>query len=446
MDDKFTDINSLIFEGCLKETIKFDNFVVVVRTLFVAEEDNVIEIYKHLPQNYNLLAVADTIKSAIYLINGCKIPEDNEFRHIIYDWPKQIILKIFAIYLELVKRSRAAIKLLQDFIKTDESKLRWSVLKATKTSLNSAVITGNNDFSDKGLSYLQQVWIYLNEQEDKVADNKHEWSRVEYMTESICAFINPKAMRQIHGQKKMQEEQLIEDKKEENMQLKDDAPIIENTADKLFDSIQKRSDETTAEYRKRMQNSIVEAFTEDEHDKIVREIEETEFRKQLRIKKENARRSKILREKRFENSVIIDVPQAPNGLQVGFHQVSTFDDVSGENTIVVQETGQYIINDVDYSDVIEITSFLMLRNRDQILQEVANESEEETTKWIESYIAEDQRQSDVMERLREMTKGAFKTSTDEKEAMLERRDRILSNKNRFEDEQEQMKSQIKKQM
>jgi len=438
MDDMFTDIRSLIFNGFIAETIKFDEFIVTIHTLGTAEENSIIETYEHLPNEYNLMAAVDTVQRAVYFINGCKITD--ETKKLIYDWPRQIITKIFDIYLTMADRVRTATKLINEFIKTDESKLRWAVIKSTKTSLNSVAITGNIELESRGLSYIQQVWIFLNQQEDSVEQNKLDWNKVEYMTDTICTFVNPKAMQQVQSRKKLlQDEQAIKEKRNEIQQIEQDSKeklMIENTADELFDALSRKQSETVLQYHDRVEKSIVKAFSEDEHDKIIREYEENEFRKQLRIKKENARRAKILHEKKMVNAIVIDVP-ALKGIEVGFHQVSTL----GDDIIEVQETGLWIVNNVDYADVVSITSFSLLKNRDKIFKEVTGETDEETMKYIEQYLQEEeQEKSDVVKRIEVLQK-----TLDPNETMLDKRERIIvSNKNKFESQQQEMINQIQK--
>jgi hypothetical protein len=433
MNEKFNDIRSLIFDGFLKETIKFKDYVIIIRTLFSFEEDSIIETYKHLPNEYNLMAAIDTVQKSVYSINGCKIT--NESRDVIKDWPKQIIIKLFEEYLKLADRSRKSADLISQFIEIDESKLRWSVVRATKSSLNSAVITGNTDFEFKGLASLQQIWIYLNLQNDIADESNRGWKKAEYISEMICTFINPKAMQKIQNQRKLTEdEETIKKDKDEIMQIENktnEKILIENTADELFDTMNRRQGESIMDYKGRVQQLLEKAFSEDEHDKIIREHEEYEFAKQLRIKKENARRAKIIYERKITNAIIIETKNTSN-LPVAFQQITMLEDDSPESQI----TGQWIVNNVDYSEVVTITSFLMLKNRDSIFKQITSENEEETTKYIEQYIAEDEKISDVAKKVRDLMKKAK-----EDETRLDKRERVLSGNN-FENRQQEMIKQI----
>lgn len=446
MKDLFTDVKALIFDGYIKETVKLQNLVIVIRTLSLAEENFVIESYEHLPDSYNLLAAAETIKKSIHTINGCRI--DDKSKELVEDWPKQLIIKLFNVYLLLSERARIATKQIDEFVKTNDSKLKWSVLKLTKTSLNSAVITGNPELESKGLSYPQQVWIYLNEREEMLQENKLNWSRVEYMTESICAFINPKAMRQIQHKKQMEkEEEFIKQQKDELKKIQKESKekiMIENTADDLFDSLERRKGESAQEYRERVGKAISKAWEEDEHDRIVREYEEYEFARKLRIQKENARRSKLLHEQKKQNAFVIDLPESK--IPVGFHQVSTLGSDDEQFEILLQNeqaNNKYYIKGVDYSEIIEITSFSMLKNRDRILDEVVNEPYEVTTKWIEHYIESEKEQSETDKEINKIQKEAFASGESSADAMINRREQILARgKNKFESQQEEMIRQI----
>jgi len=446
MDTKFQDIKALIFDGYLKETVKFEDMVIVIRTLSLAEENFVVETYENLPDTYNLLAAVETLQRSIYSINGCKITDNS--KEIVKDWPKQLIIKLFSSYLSLTSRAREATKQIDEFIKTDESKLRWSIIRATKTSLNSAIITGNQEFENRGLSYIQQAWVYLNQQDDTLSKNKQAWSQIEYMTDSICSFINPKAMRQIQGRKQLQqEEQMLKEQRTEIKEIQSQSKekiMIKNTADELFDSFGRKNGESMTEYRDRFSKSLVKAFQEDEHDRIIREYEEYEFAKQLRIQKENARRAKTLHEKRKSNVIVIDLPKT--NLDVGFHQMTTLGDDEQIDAMIKEEvkTNSYYLNGVDYSEIVAITSFIMLKNRDKILHEIANESDDETMRWIDIYVKEENEKSDIVAKLNEISKNAATGSASGVDAMLNRREKVLTGKNRFEEQQSEMISDIQK--
>lgn len=439
------DIHSIIFDGCIKTTIKFNDFVIVIRTLYAAEENYVIETYQNLPDVYNTMAAIDTIQYAIYSINGCIIKDSDNCRKIIQEWPGQIISKIFNEYMKLISRAKKAVSQINEFVETDESKLRWSVIKATKSSLNSAAITGKSEFDNKGLTYVQQLWIFLSQQNDQVEDNKLHWSRVEYMTESICTFINPKAMDKIQNRKKLlKEEEFKQEQREEIKQIQqqsDQKLMIENTADELFDALKRKPGESAIQYTKRFQNVLTRSMKEDDHDRIIREYEEYEFCRQLRIKKENVRRSKLLRDKRMTEAVVIELPNAPHGIQVGYQQVSTLgDDIDYEVKIQEQNVKNvYFVNGIDYSDIFDIVSFKMLANRDKLFNMIANESDEDTLQWINVYVKNEEQKSEVAVAVDELFKPTSKDDT-----LLDRRDRVVNKKfNTFEDRQKEMISKIK---
>jgi antitoxin component of RelBE/YafQ-DinJ toxin-antitoxin module len=449
--DKFADIKALVFDGFLTQTLRFDKFVVIIRTLGATEEDSVITSYQDLPKEYNLLAAVDTVKFALYSINGVRVTDAS--RKLVSDWPQKIIAKIFVRYTTLVKRVQTAHNLVDDFVKTNDSRLRWSVVKGTKTSLNSAVLTGDPEFESRGLTFIQQLWIYLNVQQDVIESNKIEWSRVEYMTDSICGFINPKAMRQVHSQKQLaQEEQMKKEEREEIRQIQnksEEKVMIQNTADDLFDALQRKSGESALERNKRINQLLAKAFQEDEHDKLVREYEEFEFCRQLRIKKENARRAKILHEKKLTNAIVIDVPVLRRkDIQIGYHQMSTLgDDVDTDSKFAeLNKDNKYFVNGIDYSEIVQIVSFALLKNREILFDQITHESDEETIKWINIYIEAEKDQSDVEQRVFDILKS--RTGESDRDKLLDVRDKVLSRKpvksrsNSLEDRQKDMIAKI----
>ncbi|GAF77573.1 unnamed protein product, partial [marine sediment metagenome] len=239
------------------------------------------------------MTITETVQYSIHSINSCEITEES--RKLVVDWPKKIVIKLFDEYAKLAKRIRVATKQIIDFTNTEESRQHWSVIKTTKTSFNSSTITEGINQSLREISPIQRVWIYLNEQNELNEKHKLEWNRVEYMTESICSFVNPKAMQQVTNKRKLDKEE--EDRQQmvkEITETKGDK-VIENSADDLFSAIKKKEGESQLEYSKRTREAVMNTLKEDEHDLIVRLHEEYEFARKLRINKENARR---LKEKR----------------------------------------------------------------------------------------------------------------------------------------------------
>jgi len=247
---------------------------------------------------------------------------------------------------------------------------------------------------------------------------------------------------------------LLQDEEEQKQQRENidemqknakDKVMIENSADELFDSLERQKGESPKDYRERVSRSLVKAFVEDEHDKMVREYEENLFRKRLRIKKENARRSKLLREKRKANTVVIDVPKRKTNVPVAFEIVSTLgtDEELSDALRHEEKTNPNFINGVDYSEIVSITAFSMLKNKDKILDEIINETDEETEKWVKQYIEEDKERSDIFKQLAAINEAAISGKKSSVETMLDRREGVLTaGNNRFEAQQEEMKSQI----
>jgi len=460
--DKFVDIRPLVFDGYLKTTVKFEDKVIVLKTLTTSEEDEIIEKYSHLPDEYNLVAVIDTIQLAIYSINSCKITD--EARKKIRDWPKQIILRLFNEYIKLAKRVRDAAQLLKDFVKTGESQQQWSVIKATKTSFNS---TATN------VTQIQKIWIYLHEQHDIQNTHEIDWAKVEYMTESICSFVNPKAMNQINMKKKMEREEKERQKMIEEMKKQKGGNILTNTADDLFKAIEKKEDESRVDHSERVRKAVYDTLKEDEHDKFVREHEEYELARRLRIKKENHRRLKDIR-KTKRSSVVIDANDAPQQLtrrkppiNVGLEQNVNVGEIQNKRPDIVvgfeqnvdigsdeefekrieskSQDNKYFVNGIDYSDIMTIKSFELLKSRDEIFNEVVNESDEETIKWIDIYIENEKEQTAVTQQVKDILSNSV--TGDYRESMLNRREAILTGgeimpNNSYENKQEQMKQQI----
>ena len=254
-------------------------------------------------------------------------------------------------------------------------------------------------------------------------------------------------MKKIQHKRQLEQEEIEKEEEMQKIQNENkEKTMIENTADDIFDSLSKRKNETASEYKNRVAEALEKAWQEDEHDKLVREYEEHEFAKKLRIQKENGRRSKLLFEQRKANAVIIEVPEEDNSIPTGFHQIATIGDNDEQfaEFIADQQKGNpYYIKGVNYAEIFEITSYNMLKNRDKIFQEVINESDEETIQWIEKYIDEEKNQNDISKQLGEISKEALATSTSGKDALLNRRERLVG-RNKFESQQDEMIQQIQR--
>jgi hypothetical protein len=86
----------------------------------------------------------------------------------------------------------------------------------------------------------------------------------------------------------------------------------------------------------------------------------------------------------------------------------------------------HFVNGTDYSDILEIVSFALLKNRDDIFKQITNESDEETIKWINIYIEEDEEQTETVQKIKDIIKGSTGESATDK--MLDIRERVLSGK------------------
>lgn len=443
------DIRSLVFDGHIKEVVHVGESIIVIRTLSPSDEVYISDNFSNVGNEYSLMAVTETIKRSIHSINGCVIPKDDIARDRVKDWSRIIITNVFKIYLSLGDRVHEAVKSIDEFLKTDASKFKWSSIKNSKSSLG----------HDLEHNYIQQLWIYMNEQNDIIEQYKHDWQNTEYITDSICTFINPKAMRQIQQRKSEQQSQLENNIHESYADLdlepevqvdeqvpekkvvaeKRDIPIkneehtvIQNTTETLFESLKKKPNESKAQHEHRVSQAVQKSMEEDEFDKIIRENDEFHFARNLRIKKENARRIKEHNASKNRSVTIIDDP-APTGIDVGYHIVSSIGDDEESNLRYdeSQKDNKFYVNGIDYSEICLTKAYEILKNRDKIFIEVSHETDAETIKWIEYYIdledkigVEDDapglgdRQSSLLDRRESAVKG--ESSAARRQAMIDK--------------------------
>ena len=292
-------------------------------------------------------------------------------------------------------------------------------------------------------------------------------------------------MQQITNKRKLEKEEENRKKMIDEIKKEKGDKVIENTADDLFKAIKKRPGESQLDYAKRTREAVMNTLKEDEHDLIVRLNEEYDFARRLRIKKENARRIKEKR-KNIKPKIIIDnqtgpeivyrknnTRPLPNGIVVGMEQnlnlsgenenkkeikigldlnVTLGDDDNFKARIDEQEKNNpFYLNGIDYADVVRIKSFELLVNKDKIFNQVVNETDEETIKWIDIYIQNEQEETEVAQKIRDLlaSQGLDSTVGLKSDDYLSRREIVLTGGeiledtgNSFEDRQAKMKAQI----
>jgi len=145
-------------------------------------------------------------------------------------------------------------------------------------------------FSIRKLNQYQYYWIVLNCIKDYSESEKREWMKVEYSTNSICAFVNPKAYRKSKDKMGIVEQL---DKDEDGVRrevelLEKGEKTVEVESNDVFSSLARMANESTDEHEARV-NILMEKTLKgeivDEHDRLVRNNEIETFKKFLREKR-----------------------------------------------------------------------------------------------------------------------------------------------------------------
>jgi hypothetical protein len=218
----------------------------------------------------------------------------------------RVVLSLYRLYQNIDEELSEATKFIDYFIETRDSRNSWFVFKTCSR------IT--EPFSIKKLNQYQYYWIVLNCFKDSFDEEKRNWTKVEFMTNSICAFVNPKAYRKSRGQSITDQLEQHEDKSKQKIveQLEAGEAVSIEQSSNIFSTLNRLSGETEEQHEIRM-NTIMEKTLKgeliDEHDRIVREYEINMFRSYLREKKKQILIERELFKKRgikFDSSEVLE--------------------------------------------------------------------------------------------------------------------------------------------
>ena len=80
-------------------------------------------------------------------------------------------------------RYEKAIGMIDEFLETSESMLKWQSVKYANATLG----------LNKEHNSAQLLWIFYNDQRERKNQIEHEWNVAKYVADSICSFVNPNA-------------------------------------------------------------------------------------------------------------------------------------------------------------------------------------------------------------------------------------------------------------
>lgn len=290
------DVSHLVFDGFLSEDVFISDTYFTMRTLTTEERLELSDKYKYLPKAYNLSLIIELLSCSIYKVGGIKIEQKVAVRFL-SKCQSFLCLYLYELYNKLDARVSSSQKCIDYFIESKESKYFWGLFKLTHQQRNFDTLKHINQF--------QYYWVVMNSYKDMLDGEKREWSRTEYMTSTICAFVNPQAYRKAKNKMNVSdrfaeyEDKLVfrkkmleEIEKLEEIEIEDeDEATTENglvSADRhVFDQLKKKDDETKEQYADRVNDLMMQQISGkviDEYDEQVRK-DETDLLRKLLLEK-----------------------------------------------------------------------------------------------------------------------------------------------------------------
>jgi len=356
-------LSDLIFNSYVEQNIELVEHHFIIRSLTTKERDEIFRKYQYLPSKFNIKLILEILTYSILYIDG-HIFDRNKYGYFVHKFNSKLILKLYSEFQSLELSIADASRFVDYYIETKESRNMWAVFKICSRL--------QEPFSIRNFNQYQFYWIVMNVFKDSLDDEKKSWSRTEYMTNSICAFLNPKAFRKVKSQIGVVEHlEQYEDKSKKRIveELEEDNVKKVVESNDVFSSLERLQEETDEEYEYRV-NTLLEKTLKgelvDEHDRLVRKSE-IDFLK------------KFLREKRIQ--VLVE-------REIRYKQGYKFDNVEAlENEalkIQLEEDKRlgFYHDDFSYIDIVNMKDFVAVSNEEKqiIFDEVMSEDVDENVK------------------------------------------------------------------
>lgn len=344
-------LSDLIFNSYIISEFEFLGHYFVLRSLTTQEREEISRKYKYLSNKYNMKLVLEILTFSILYINGCEFNR-SKHKRFIYRFNSRLILKLFSEYQKMDSLIVESSKFIDYYMETRESRNMWSVFKTCSKV--------QEPFAIRHFNQYQFYWIISNVFKDSLEEEKHSWSRVEYMTNSICAFLNPKAFRKTKNQMGIVERLEQQEDKEKQQIVEELEGLVKEVVESndVFSSMERRHEETEEEYEYRI-NTLMEKTLKgelvDEHDRLVRE-DEIKFLK------------KFLREKRMQVLVERELHS-----RKGYHFDSTEALENEALKIQLEEDRKlgFFHDDFSYIEIVNMKDFMAISKKEK--QEAFNE-------------------------------------------------------------------------
>jgi hypothetical protein len=296
-------LSSLVFDSYISKELEFQGYYFVIRTLTPEEREDISRKHKHLSEKHNIYLVLEILSNSIMFINGYEFKKD-QHAFLLNRLNSRLILLLYKFYQKLDEETIESSKFIDYYIETRESRNLWTIFKRCSR------IT--EPFSIRKINQYRYYWIVMNSFKDSFEEEKKAWSKVEYMTNSICAFTNPKAFRKSRGQMGIVDQlERNEDKSKQLIVEQLEGGTSEVRDNDIFSTLERLPGEERDEHEARlniMMEKTLKGELVDDYDRIVRQDEIKLFKKYLRDERKKILVNReILKQKgeEFDNSEVL---------------------------------------------------------------------------------------------------------------------------------------------
>lgn len=299
-------LSNLVFDSFVSSELEIYGHHFVIKTLTTEEREDISRRYKYLSNKHNIQLVLEILSNSILFIDGFKFIK-SEHSYLLNMFSSKLILLMYGFYQKLDTDVIEASKFIDYYVESRDSRNSWVVFKTCSRVIDT--------FSIRKLNQYQFYWIVMNSYKDSFEEEKRAWAKVEYMTNSICAFVNPKAYRRTKNQMGIVEKlEQHEDKTKQSVveELEGVSKTTGVETNDVFSSMERMPDETEEQHETRvnvlMEKTLKGELT-DEHDRIVRQDELEFFKKFLREKRVQVLVERDLYKKRgvkFDSTEILE--------------------------------------------------------------------------------------------------------------------------------------------
>lgn len=334
----FEILSNLVFDSFVSSEFEFQKYHFVLRTLTTEEREEISRKYKYRSNKYNIHLVLDILSNSILFIDGFKFIK-SEHSYLLNKLNCRLILKLYEFYQKVETEVVEASKFVDYYVETRDSRNMWTVFKTCSRVVE--------PFSIRKFNQYQYYWIVMNSHKDSFEQEKRAWAKVEYMTNSICAFVNPKGYRKSKGQMGIVEKlEESEDKVKQQIVQEIENDVVKGEVDEsgdVFSSLERMAGETEEEHEIRV-NVLMEKTMHgeivDEHERIVRQVEVEYFKKFLREKRVQVLVERELNKKkgiRFESTDILDNDFTRKQLEEDKKKGFFFEEYSYLDVVIMKE-------------------------------------------------------------------------------------------------------------